>query len=99
MPMDVYRDQVQTLMEGGGQLVDVLSAKQYEEAHLPGAINIPLALLRQRAPTLDPNAKYVVCCDTGRRSSAGVFILTQKGFDVYVLDKGIPAKKLDAPAA
>ena len=89
----------QELVSGGAKWLDVRLASEFRNYSLPDAINIPLALLRQRSPTLDPNGKYVVCCDTGRRSSAGVFILTQKGFDVYVLDKGIPAKKLDAPAA
>lgn len=89
----------QDLVGSGAKWLDVRLPSEFRNYSLPGAINIPLALLRQRAGTLDANAKYVVCCDTGRRSSAGVFILTQKGFDVYVLDKGIPAKKLDAPPA
>jgi CRP-like cAMP-binding protein len=87
------------LVKNGAKWLDVRLASEFRNNGLPGAINIPLALLRQRAGTLDQNLKYVVCCDTGRRSSAGVFILTQKGFDVYVLDRGIPAKKLEPPAA
>jgi rhodanese-related sulfurtransferase len=30
-----------------------------------------------------------VCCDTGRRSSAGAYILSERGFDAYVLKGGL----------
>ena len=82
------------LVKNGAKWLDVRLMSEFRNYSLPGAINIPLSMLRQRASTLDQNTKYVVCCDTGRRSSSGVFILTQKGFEAYVLDKGIPAKKL-----
>ena len=55
-----------------------------------GAINIPLYFIRLKLDTLDPKKKYVVYCDTGRRSSAGAYILSERGFDVYVLKGGAP---------
>jgi rhodanese-related sulfurtransferase len=36
----------------------------------------------------------VVCCDTGRRSSAGAFILVERGFDAYVLKGGLTSTDL-----
>jgi rhodanese-related sulfurtransferase len=33
----------------------------------------------------------VVCCDTGRRSSAAAYILSERGFDAYVLKGGLAA--------
>jgi len=36
----------------------------------------------------------VVCCDTGRRSAAGAYILVEKGFDAYVLEGGITNAQL-----
>ena len=54
-----------------------------------GAINIPLYFIRLKLKTLDPGTKYVVCCDTGRRSSAGAYILSERGFDTYVLEGGL----------
>ena len=53
---------------------------------------MPLYLLRMKLATLDAKTTYICCCDTGRRSSVAVFVLTQKGFEAYVLEKGIPAK-------
>jgi rhodanese-related sulfurtransferase len=45
MPRDIGRDDVRRLVFRGGQLVEVLPAEEYEQAHLPGAINIPLESL------------------------------------------------------
>ena len=42
MPTAIFRDEVRRLVEEGAQLVDVLSRQEYEDEHLPRAINIPL---------------------------------------------------------
>lgn len=49
MPESVSRDEVQTLVQNGALLIEVLGPKEYQEAHLPGAINIPLAKLNREA--------------------------------------------------
>jgi hypothetical protein len=66
--------------------------KMVQAGSLPGAVNMPLYLLRMKLAALDQKSVYIACCDTGRRSSVAVFVLTQKGFESYVLEKGIPAK-------
>jgi rhodanese-related sulfurtransferase len=45
MPTPIDRDEVQRLLEQGAQLVEVLPEAEYEDEHLPGAINIPLKTL------------------------------------------------------
>jgi rhodanese-related sulfurtransferase len=57
--------------------------------HKDGAVNLPLYLLRLKLGALDTGTKYVVCCDTGRRSSAAAFILSTKDFDTTVLWDGL----------
>ena len=60
MPTPIDRQQVRQLVARGAQLVEVLPADEYEEEHLPGAINIPLkeldaasaARLRRDAPVI-----------------------------------------------
>ena len=43
MPISIDRHEVQRLVEEeSGQIVEVLPEAEYEEAHLPGAVNIPL---------------------------------------------------------
>jgi rhodanese-related sulfurtransferase len=57
------RDQVRRLVDGGAQVVEVLEARQYRLAHLPGAIHIPAwQLTRERAGELDRNRPVVVYC-------------------------------------
>lgn len=51
------------LIETGAQLVEVLPADEYGEAHLPGAINIPLKQLdRSTSAALDPHRPIIVYC-------------------------------------
>ncbi len=45
MPTTISRDDLRALLARGAQLVDVLPAAEYAEAHLPGAISIPLKTL------------------------------------------------------
>jgi rhodanese-related sulfurtransferase len=49
MPIDISRDDVRRLIANGAQLVEVLPADEYNEAHLPGAINIPLKKLDRQS--------------------------------------------------
>jgi len=45
VPTSIDRDQVRQLLEQGAQIVEVLPADEYEDEHLPGAINVPLKTL------------------------------------------------------
>ncbi len=63
MPTAVFRDEVKRLVEEGAQLVEVLPAEEYEEEHLPGAINIPLKELdRETTTRLRRDAPVIVYC-------------------------------------
>ena len=42
MPTPIDRERVQQLLSEGAQLVEVLPNDDYEDEHLPGAINIRL---------------------------------------------------------
>jgi rhodanese-related sulfurtransferase len=63
MPRPVDRSEVRKLLEQGAQLVEVLPANEYDEDHLPGAINLPLRKLDQQArAVLDPGRAVIVYC-------------------------------------
>lgn len=63
MPAPIERDQVQRLHEQGAQLVEVLPQAEYEDEHLPGAINIPLKTLdRETARQLDRDRPVIAYC-------------------------------------
>ncbi len=63
MPARIERDEVRRLLAEGAQLVEVLPTDEYEEEHLPGAINIPLRKLDEEAPArLERNKPVIVYC-------------------------------------
>jgi CRP-like cAMP-binding protein len=88
----VDAEQAAKIVKAGGQWLDVRLPSEFENNHLDGAINIPLYFIRLKINTLSKTRKYVVCCDTGRRSSAGAYILSERGFDAFVLRGGINNK-------
>jgi len=55
--------QLQRLLDGDAQLVEVLPAAEYAEEHLPGAVNLPLKQLdATTAAQLDRSRPVVVYC-------------------------------------
>jgi CRP-like cAMP-binding protein len=86
----VPMEEAQKIVAAGGQWLDVRLPSEFENQHQEGAINIPLYFIRLKLDTLDSKKQYVVYCDTGRRSSAGAYILSERGFDVAVLKGGAP---------
>lgn len=63
MPTCVNRAVLQRLLDAGAQLVEVLPNDEYDEEHLPGALNIPLKTLTASAVAhLDPKEPIVVYC-------------------------------------
>jgi rhodanese-related sulfurtransferase len=63
MARNIERDEVQRLVDEGAQLVEVLPKEEYEEEHLPGAINLPLRRLEAEGrDVLDRNRPIIVYC-------------------------------------
>jgi rhodanese-related sulfurtransferase len=63
VPTGIDRTRVQELVAAGGQLVEVLPREEYEDEHLPGAINIPLKELnRETALQLERSRPVIVYC-------------------------------------
>ena len=81
--------EAEDIIKGGGKWLDVRLPSEFENDHLSGAINIPLYFIRLKMSTLDEDTNYILCCDTGRRSSAGAYILSERGYKAYVLRDGI----------
>jgi CRP-like cAMP-binding protein len=90
----VSMDQARDIVERGGKWLDVRLPSEYELYHPDGAINIPLYFMRLKLKTLDQSVPYVVVCDTGRRSSAGAFLLSERGFDAACLTGGFAGNGL-----
>lgn len=64
MPEVIDLNEVQRLVrEENAQLVEVLPQEEYEEEHIPGAIDIPLRKIdREARKRLDPKRPVIVYC-------------------------------------
>ena len=65
----------------GAVIIDVRSPDEYAEAHVDGALNIPLDVLADRAAELSKDALLVTACGKGGgRSEQGAALLRELGF-------------------
>jgi rhodanese-related sulfurtransferase len=83
-----FHDAAQKVREGALWL-DVRYPSEYQFDKLPGAINVPLAEVRNMFAVLDRSREYVAYCQSGRRSAAAAFLFAQRGFRVWLLEGGL----------
>jgi NADPH-dependent 2,4-dienoyl-CoA reductase/sulfur reductase-like enzyme/rhodanese-related sulfurtransferase len=69
-------------------LLDVRTPKEFAEGHLPGAVNIPVDVLRGRLGELSKDRPILAYCQVGMRGYIATRILLQKGFNVANLGGG-----------
>lgn len=71
------------------QIVDTRSKKDFEKAHLKGAVHIPLAELRERNEELNKSLVTITYCNKGVTGNAAQNVLINDGFEkVYNLSGG-----------
>ena len=91
----VDKDEAERIVAAGGRWLDVRGRSEFKAYHENEAINLPFYYVRLKLDTLDPLVKYVVCCNSGRRSATAAFILNEKDFQAYVLIGGLKRADLD----
>jgi len=76
-------DQKDIALKSKDVLIDVRAEKEYNETHLPNALNLPLAELRQKIKQLecDSQASVYVHCKSGLRALIGASIVKASGFE------------------
>ena len=62
MPQFIDREEVQRLISRGAQVVEVLAKEEFDEDHLPGAVNLPLRKIENARNLLDPDRPVIVYC-------------------------------------
>jgi CRP-like cAMP-binding protein len=87
----VNYDKAKEITATGGRWLDVRLPSEFQNFRIDEAVNIPLYFIRLKLNALDKKIPYVLCCDTGRRSSAAAYILSERGFEAYVLKGGLAA--------
>ena len=72
------------------QLVDVRTAQEYSEGHIPGAMNIDVNApdFEEKIKVLDKKENVAIYCRSGRRSKMAANKMTAAGFKVIELNTG-----------
>lgn len=75
-------------------ILDVRTAEEYAEGHIPGAVNIDVQSpdFAGQVAALDPDVPYAVYCRSGNRSRVALDLMGQLGItDAYHLAGGVGA--------
>ena len=67
--------------DGGATLIDVREPHEYAEAHVPGAVLIPMGQLAGRLAEVPSDGPVYVICRSGNRSGQMGPLLDAHGYD------------------
>ena len=75
----------------GVQIVDVRTASEYAEGHIPNAVNMDVfsSDFAKMIATLDKERTVALYCRSGRRSKSAAEQAAKQGFKVVELDGGV----------
>jgi len=85
--------------EEDSMLIDVRQPEEVEEGGVPGAVNIPLGVLRNRMKELPRHKEILVFCGVGQRGYYAYRVLKHHGFKVRNMDGGIMLHRMVQPPA
>jgi phage shock protein E len=82
-------DAAREWLSKGAKVIDVRSEGEFQEKHLPGAVNIPLNRLRDEIARLAPSKDQplLLHCLSGTRSGMGTAMLKKMGY-LHVFNLG-----------
>ena len=86
--------EAQALVKSGGAWLDVRLPSEFDNFHLEGAVSVPLYFLRMKLSSFNMGTPIVVVCDTGSRSSAAAYLLSERGFEASCLEGGLIGNRL-----
>ncbi|WP_428306794.1 FAD-dependent oxidoreductase [Lacipirellula sp.] len=92
-PIAHCEDLPQQAGAGGELVLDVRMTGEFAAGNIPGAVNIPVDVLRERLGELDREQPIIVYCQVGMRGYIATRILLQNGFNVRNLSGGYTTYK------
>ncbi len=85
--MSIQWHELETELDRGALLVDVRTPAEHARGAIPGAVNLPLDVLREHTSEL-LGRRVIVHCQVGQRGHTAAALLGQLGVDVVNLDGG-----------
>ena len=79
---EITTDELASVIEAGGKVVDVREPDEFEQARVPGATLVPLATVPQNVAAFHGEGTTYVICRTGGRSMQACEYLAAQGVDV-----------------
>jgi rhodanese-related sulfurtransferase len=76
--VDVFKDGVEA---SGALVIDVREVSEYEEEHIPGAVNIPLRTVAANLDKIPNDRQIYVYCQSGFRAAQALSSLGMLGYD------------------
>jgi rhodanese-related sulfurtransferase len=88
---EINIDQLAKALVEGAAVIDVRETSEYADAHVPGAVSIPMSRLTSRLDELDRTSPVHLVCASGNRSAAMADVLLAQGFDAVNVVGGTSA--------
>ncbi|GHF63283.1 rhodanese-related sulfurtransferase [Deinococcus metalli] len=84
---DIFTAELEPKLRAGATLYDVRERDEYEQGHIPGAINLPLSELPARMGEIQSPA-VIACLSGGRSAQAATYLAAQGVADLMNLTGG-----------
>lgn len=97
IPVTDFSEVIRRAEDSRAQVLDVRKATEFQEGHVPGALNIAYTRLADRLDELPRERELLVHCQTGIRASYAAALLAREGFRVRWIDDDFD--NLEAAAA
>jgi hydroxyacylglutathione hydrolase len=81
-------EQLDALLQGGAELIDVREKDERDTGYIAGSRNIPYRLLALGEANLPRDKQIVTICETGPRAAIAASILAAHGFDAHPVVNG-----------
>ena len=88
---EVDSDQALALVTGGAYLLDVREQNEWDTAHAPTAVLLPMSVIQDRVDEIPLDRTVYVVCHSGARSARVAAILRSEGVDAVNIAGGMLA--------
>ena len=85
---EITADELATIIEQGGRVIDVREPSEFAEARVPGAHLVPLGAVPQHVDDFRSDGTTYVICRSGARSMQACEFVAAHGIDVANVEGG-----------